>query len=145
MKYLILLLFPLLSLAYRTGTEPDHGVLHLSVGNVQMAEGMLWIGIYDSQENFMVKEKAIVEGVEVKRTGTIAVNVDHVKFGDCAVAVFHDINANGNLDRNWLGIPIEPYAFSRKPASKWRLPRFLEVAFDFEPHRNELSVVLDRW
>lgn len=145
MQQLILFLFPLLLYSGAMKTDPNKGVLHLRISNVQKAQGIIWVGVYDSEENFMVKEKAIVEGKEVDATGTIEMTVDQVKFGDCAVAIFHDLNSNGNLDRNWLGIPIEPYAFSRKPTSKWRVPRFKEVVFDFKPQQTQLSVELDRW
>lgn len=32
--------------------------------------------------------------------------------GSYAVAVFHDLNGNGELDRTALGLPSEPYGFS---------------------------------
>lgn len=123
----------------------DDGILHLKVNNIEEARGWIWVGVYDSEENFLIKEKAIVEGVEVNEVGTLNMEVAHVKYGDCAVAVFHDINGNGEMDRNWLGIPTEPYAFSRKPRSKWRLPRFNEVAIIFQPQQVNLAVSLHKW
>ncbi len=36
----------------------------------------------------------------------------NVKPGTYAVAVFHDLNGNGRLDRNFIGLPSEPYGFS---------------------------------
>ncbi|MCB0631955.1 MAG: DUF2141 domain-containing protein [Saprospiraceae bacterium] len=141
---LISLLAGVLSAGFNIGA-PDDGVLHLKVSNIEEARGWIWVGVYDSKENFLIKEKAIVEGKEVADTGSLEMIVDHVRYGNCAVAVFHDINGNGEMDRNWLGIPTEPYAFSRKPRSKWRLPRFDEVAFDFAPRQSNLSVTLDKW
>ena len=126
-------------------SEPANGILELQVSNVKKAEGWIWVGVYDSEANFLIKEKAIIKGVEVNATGTVSMKVDSVKFGDCAVAIFHDINGNGEMDRNWLGIPSEPHAFSRKPSSKWRLPRFQEVFFDFKQDHSKLSVELSRW
>lgn len=136
----------LLSVCYPPTPLPaSGGVLHLQVNNVQVAGGWIWVGVYDSEESFLIKEKAIVEGVVVQEAGPISMRIRDVRYGQCAVAVFHDINGNGELDRNWLGIPAEPYAFSRKPVSKWRLPRFWEVAFNFSPQQSKLAVVLDKW
>ena len=143
-KFLFLLL-PFVFHLGDTAIDPKEGVLHLQVSNIQKPEGIIWIGVYDSKENFLIKEKAIVKGVEIGETGTIEMTVENVKFGDCAVAIFHDINGNGEMDRSWLGVPIEPYAFSRKPRSKWRLPRFNEVVIDFAPRSTKLSVELKRW
>ncbi|PHN01109.1 DUF2141 domain-containing protein [Flavilitoribacter nigricans] len=144
LRLYFLLLLPLYYLSASNG-EPEKGVLYLKVRNVQHAQGTIWVGVYDSEENFLIKEKAVLKGYDVDHTGTVNIPVDHVKFGPCAVAIMHDVNGNGTMDRNWLGIPTEPYAFSKKPRSKWRLPRFQEVVFDFEPQHDHISVELDRW
>lgn len=123
----------------------DEGTLYVEVRNIETAQGTIWVGVYESEETFLIKEKAILKGVEATHTGTIRIPIDHVPYGECALAVMHDVNGNGEMDRNWLGIPTEPYAFSRKPRSRWRLPRYREVTFVFGPQQNELPVVLDRW
>lgn len=145
LHYLSLILLSVAALGISIPETPNEGILHLKVSNIKEARGMIWVGVYDSKENFLIKEKAIVEGMPVDSIGTLKMEVDHVKFGHCAVAVFHDINGNGEMDRNWLGIPTEPYAFSRKPRSKWRLPRFDEVAFTFDDPAADLAVTLDKW
>ena len=48
--------------------------------------------------------------------------------GSYVIAAFQDLNGNGELDRNLLGVPTEPYGFSKLPPSKWRAPSFGEVA-----------------
>ena len=146
MHYYVLLIQLLLASYWHSPVLPEEeGILRLAVSNVKTAEGWIWVGVYDSEENFLIKEKAIIKGVEVSDVGTVQMSVDEVKYGNCAVAVFHDINGNGEMDRNWIGIPTEPYAFSRKPRSKWRLPRFEEVVFDFEPQHTGLAVKLSKW
>ena len=32
--------------------------------------------------------------------------------GEYAAKTFHDVNANGTMDKNPFGMPIEPYAFT---------------------------------
>ena len=49
--------------------------------------------------------------------------------GDYAVAAFADSNRNGRLDRNFLGIPTEPYGFSRDARRLMSAPDFAEAAF----------------
>jgi len=142
---LLLLLLPLKTSVALMSPETADGKLHLRVEHIKQAEGWIWVGVYNSEENFLIKEKAIIEGREVVTSGAMNIVVDHVKFGHCAVAVFHDINGNGEMDRNWIGIPVEPYAFSRKPPSRWRLPRFHEVEFYFNARYPTLSMTLKRW
>lgn len=44
--------------------------------------------------------------------GTVELRIRNVKPGSYAIAVFHDVNGNGELDRNFIGLPSEPYGFS---------------------------------
>jgi len=50
--------------------------------------------------------------------------------GAWALAVIHDENGNGRLDR-LLGIPREGFGFSRNPGLRMGPPRYEEVRFDF--------------
>lgn len=128
-----------------TPPPADTGTLIIEVQGIEAARGFIWIGLYDSEAHYMVKEKAIVKGYDVTHTGTMLLEVDELPAGRWAIAIFHDIDGDGELDTNYLGIPSEPYAFSRKPPSKWRMPRYDEVAIPFQPPLQRLSVRLERW
>jgi len=43
--------------------------------------------------------------------------------------VFHDENGNGKNDRNFLGIPKEPYGFSNNARRKFGPPTWTEAKF----------------
>ena len=128
-----------------SGLSPADGQLIIEVGNVKEAKGTIWVGIYDSEDNYLVKEKAIVQGFKVERTGDARFSIPGLPYGTYAVALFHDINDNGELDRNFFGIPTEPFAFSRPPRSKWRLPNFNEVSFQFQANAQRLRISLREW
>lgn len=146
MRYYLffILMTAALSWSFSLSSEIE-GTLSIEIRNIQKPEGMVWIGIYDSESSFLVKEKAIVEGVIVKKEGRLTVDIPHLKYGDYAIAIFHDENNNGQMDRNIFGIPSEPFAFSRRPRSKWRLPRFSEVRFTFDHPQQKLSATLKKW
>ena len=139
--------FILLSLLFTSFTMPSEssGSLILEMDNIKTDHGIIWVGIYDSEENYMVKSNAIVEGFDVTETGKLEVSFPDLEFGTYAIAIFHDLNSNGELDKNVLGIPSEPYAFSTKPKSKWRVPRFNDVKFDFNQNGQRLNTKLDKW
>jgi uncharacterized protein (DUF2141 family) len=50
--------------------------------------------------------------------------------GKYAVAAFVDSNGNHKLDSNFLGIPTEPYGFSRDARNPFKSPSFEEAAFE---------------
>lgn len=49
--------------------------------------------------------------------------------GTYAIKVFHDVNDNGKLDTNWLGIPTEPYGFSNDAMGMFGPPSFEQASF----------------
>ncbi len=144
-KLLLFVLPVMLSISMSSPNNTSAGSLIIEVDNIRTSGGMVWIGLYNSQENYLIKEKAIVEGQTVDHTGKVFIKVPNLSFGNYALALFHDINNNGELDRNFLGIPSEPYAFSQVPITKWRLPRFEEVRFSFQHSNQVLSTKLKRW
>ena len=124
---------------------PDQGTLELEVQNIQTESGMIWVGLYRTADDFLIKEKAILVGVEVEAKGPMIIEVPDLKYGDYALAIFHDENNNGEMDRNLVGIPSEPFAFSKPPVSKFRIPTFEEVKFTFHPQKAKLTTKLKKW
>jgi uncharacterized protein (DUF2141 family) len=57
------------------------------------------------------------------RSDTLRFTFAEVPAGTYAIAVFQDMNGNGRLDRTPLGLPLEPYGFS-KEAGRLRRPSF---------------------
>lgn len=48
--------------------------------------------------------------------------------GTYALAVIHDENGNGKLDSNLIGVPTEPYGFSRDARGTFGPPKFEDAA-----------------
>jgi uncharacterized protein (DUF2141 family) len=57
------------------------------------------------------------------------VRIEGAAPGSYALAVIHDENSNGRLDR-FMAIPREGFGFSRNPRIRMGPPRFDEVRFD---------------
>jgi uncharacterized protein (DUF2141 family) len=62
--------------------------------------------------------------------------------GAYAVAVVHDENGNGRLDRNMLGIPTEGVGASNNPVSHFGPPKFDAARFDYGGGDRTLSIQL---
>ncbi|MBX2877687.1 MAG: DUF2141 domain-containing protein [Saprospiraceae bacterium] len=141
---LLILTLPILY-SFTNLNEEEIGRLIIKINNVSKDRGIIWIGLYDSADTYLIKEKSILKKIDVSQKGYHEIVVDSLPYGTYAMALFHDVNANGEMDRNLLGIPSEPYAFSKKPKSKWRLPKFDEVKFDFSQDVQEIDTKLKKW
>jgi len=125
--------------------NPVSGDLVVNVGNIKKDKGIIWIGLYDKKEDLFIKEKSILRSIKVDKTGKARITIDNVNFGTYAMAIFHDENNNGKLDKNMFGIPKEPYAFANWPKSKWRAPFYEELIFDFSESNQVINTDLTTW
>ncbi len=62
--------------------------------------------------------------------------------GDYAVSVFHDENANGILDRNFIGMPKEGVGASNDAAGKLGPPKFDDARFTYKGGQQTLTIHL---
>lgn len=101
--------------------------------NIKDGTGRIWVGIYTSEADFLDRTKARLEYFDVDRTGTLRVVVDSLEIGrEYALGVFQDLDQDHDLNRNWLGLPTEPFGMSAPLRSYFRAPRFEEMAFKLE-------------
>ncbi|GAA3918495.1 DUF2141 domain-containing protein [Hymenobacter algoricola] len=64
--------------------------------------------------------------------------------GEWAVAITQDTNNNDKLDKNFLGIPTEPYAFSNNIRPTLRPPDFNQCKFMVNGSGKVVSIVLKK-
>jgi uncharacterized protein (DUF2141 family) len=118
----------------------------LQVKNIDSASGVLRVAIYNGEQNFLKAGTELTGAtklVDAKKDLQIA--IPDLPFGKYAIAIYHDVNNNGKLDKNYLGIPTEPYAFSNNPKVKWRSPTFAETQVELNSQQKDLHLELKRW
>jgi len=64
--------------------------------------------------------------------------------GEWAVAITQDLNNNDKVDKNFIGIPTEPYAFSNNIRPTVAAPKFDECKFMVDGPGQVVSIVLKK-
>jgi uncharacterized protein (DUF2141 family) len=101
--------------------------LAVDIVDVKSAEGNVRVAIYDNPETWLGKP---VKGITVKAVaGTVTVNFGDLPEGEYAVVTYHDVNANGKLDFNFLHMPKEPWGFSNDAAPRFGAPTYKDARF----------------
>lgn len=94
-------------------------------------KGVLFIGWYNEAASFRQPSKAVFSRqVPVSGVDSVSVVFPQVPAGKYAVAVFFDLDGDGVLDTNMLGIPKERYGFSNNVYPTFRAASFSEAAFE---------------
>ena len=97
---------------------------------------------YNTREGFLKSGKwAFSKSVKPggKKEFTLPVELPQ---GEWAVAITQDLNNNNKIDKNFLGIPTEPYAFSNNVRPTVAAPRFDECKFMVDGPGKVVSIVL---
>ncbi|MEY4595687.1 MAG: hypothetical protein RLZZ506_99 [Bacteroidota bacterium] len=123
------LLFVFISLAFLGATYD----LEVQVEGIPNTKGTLFIGLFNSSATFPNYGKQY-KGVVVTHEGKSHVyKFKNLPKDTYALAIYHDENKNGKLDKNLFGAPTEAYGFSNNARETFSAPSF-EAA----------KVVLDR-
>jgi len=106
------------------------GSIYIEISGINDPKGLMSIGLYSDEKGFPDKGKEY-KGTDAKVTGqTVVYTFKDVPFGVYAIAIFHDTNSNTKLDKNFLGIPKEGYAFSNNVFGTLGLPpSFKDASF----------------
>ena len=117
MHYLIFFFFGLISYPLDT--------FEITIENIKEVKGTIYIAVYDDPTSFpeddLWKER-YHEKVNSTSMSIIIPEVDLNK--EYAFAIYHDVNDNGEMDKNWMGIPKEPFGFSNNVKPKFSAPEF---------------------
>jgi uncharacterized protein (DUF2141 family) len=89
--------------------------------------GSVMVALYDSEAAW--DGGAPVAAMAVPADGPAVARFDHLPAGDYAVKAFHDVDGDGEMDKNPFGLPTEPYAFSNNAVgnmgpARWDRARF---------------------
>jgi len=99
---------------------------------------------YNTREGFLKSGKwAFSKAVKPDGKKQFSLPVELPK-GEWAVAITQDINNNGKIDKNFLGIPTEPYAFSNNFRPTVAAPDFNDCKFTVDGPGKVVSIVLKK-
>lgn len=120
--------------------------LQVEFSNILEAKGDLYVAVYNSSNAFLKEDQVFRKIiVPITQTGALKVSIDDLPPGQYALSCFHDVNGNGKLNTNWMGIPNEPYGFSNNARPRFRAPNWGEASFDFKEMGGSMNIRLEKW
>lgn len=113
------------------GRAAADGTLRVTATNVTSDAGSLVVWVYDNADAWLGdgwRTRKVVK-VAGSRTGeSITVELG-LPAGEYALSVFHDVDDDGKLERNFIGLPKEPAGLSNNLRPKFGPPRWKDAKF----------------
>lgn len=150
-SYLTLTFFSLAVLSPTTGSYADEGQvataesvnsescaehpysIDLEVHNVRKKKGLITVDLHDDNPDGFLNKSGLVDRVRApaeKDVTRICIPIEHP--GIYAIAIYHDKDANQKFNKNFLGIPSEPFGISNNPRIGLKAPPHKAAAFDVQ-------------
>lgn len=122
----------ILSLAFLClagGAFAQTATVTVRVTDIESNEGQVYVGLCDRG----FSERECLDGrFQPARAGSMTFVFENVPAGLYAVAAYHDVNMNEEMDSNFFGLPREPYGFSNDVGRR-APPNYLAAQFPVEP------------
>lgn len=106
--------------------------LTLKINNIDPLEGKIMVALFNSEETYFDKEQVFADFVIAADSAEVTCTFQDLPEGTYAITVYHDEDDNGEMNRNWIGIPKEGYAFSNNFTSAFRPASFNDAAFQLQ-------------
>ena len=104
--------------------------VRVQITGIRNTNGDIGCGIFNSADGYPEETTKAYKYMRMASPGNSAIcQFNDIPPGTYAIAVFHDENANGKLDKNFLGIPREGYGASNNVRPKMSAPAFKDAAF----------------
>ena len=101
--------------------------LTIDVRNLE-ARGTVYLALYDDAEDWM-RSPARRAMAPVSDASQLEFVFEDIEAGTYAVALYHDLDGNGELDTGTFGIPTEPIGFSNDARGQFGPPGFDACGF----------------
>ncbi|MEZ5564298.1 MAG: DUF2141 domain-containing protein [Gammaproteobacteria bacterium] len=115
-----------------TADGPD---LRVVATNIKSDAGKLYVWVYDKKDDWLSDRYRTEKVVDIagNRSGD-RVTVDLLlPAGEYALSIFQDVNDDGKLERNFIGIPKEPAGLSNNVRPRFGPPKYKDAAFTVTP------------
>jgi len=123
----------------RADEAAQAATLTIHIENVRHG-GIVRLGLYD-EHGYRTEDAKPVASADVPAVdGETVITLRDVAPGTYAIETYQDLNSNDKMDLTWLGLPLEPYGFSRDARPVLSKPGFSKVKFVL--HAGEQSQIL---
>ncbi|MFM7056767.1 MAG: DUF2141 domain-containing protein [Planctomycetota bacterium] len=119
---------------------PTDQVVVVRVSGLGSKSAAVMVAVFLGADGFPDVKAAASRAEKTGDSDLLEVELKLPLSGMAAVAVFQDLDGNGVLTKNVIGLPMEPYGFSRNARAAFGPPGFDSAAFDLATLTEPLQI-----
>jgi uncharacterized protein (DUF2141 family) len=118
--------------------------LSITITDLKSATAPVIFSVYDDPKTYLDPKAQLKTYRFVPKGNTLKIKLTDLPFGTYAIAFYQDMNDSGAIDKNGLGIPKEPYAFSNDIRPKLSAPSFEDCKFIYSKTAFAINVKMGK-
>lgn len=118
-----------ISLLLGFSNSPEKYKLVIKVEGISEIKGNLGILLFNSEDGYPETSQKALRSYTIKvESESMTIELGEFTAGEYAVTLMQDKNMNGIMDKNMIGIPKEPFGFTKLQTIPFRTPSFEETS-----------------
>ena len=123
-------------------TTPSVIPLTVIITNLESPTAPVELSIYGVKNKFPAADGQLKKYRFKPKNGKLTAKLNNISYGEFAIAIYQDNNNNGEIDKNFIGIPTERYAFSKNFKPTIKAPCFNDCKFDYNAKENTINIAM---
>lgn len=117
----------------------------LTMEKVASEQGQVVVQVYNSKKNWMSEKhdemvlRESYPAAELIKNATVTLDLG---FGEYAIQVFHDLDSDGEMKTNCIGIPKEPVGTSNNAKGRMGPPKYKDAKFVFDEQNTQHTLTI---
>ncbi len=141
MKIFLLALMLCVIQAASSQKKESGSTIVVQLNGIKEPAGQVLLSLFNKEEGFPTQPEKAFRWSRAKVTSTsLIISLDGLPPGKYAIAVMQDENMNDVMDRNWFGLPAEPYGISNNTTGTFNPPSFDEAKFTVTGKRDTVKI-----
>ena len=143
-KLLILLFFYAAIIFAQDETDSvKTGDLVLKVVGIENDEGTIAVALSNSREDYESYDTVYLSANLSIKNNIAEHTFENLPYGEYAIKVYHDEDSDGEINRNFLGIPSEDYGFSNNASASFGPADYDDAKFIFDKPIMYIEINID--
>lgn len=126
-------------------TPPPESRLSIEVAGLRSDKGTVRVALCHTQYCYEEREGFLKEVVIPAALPSVKIRFDGLSAGQYTVMMYHDEDADGKFDRNFLGWPEEGFGFSRNASPGLSAPDYGDVVLQVGPQGLHTQLTVQYW
>ena len=124
--------------------EAKRKPLVVVIDNLASPNAPVEVSVYAPDNKFPTENGQLKKYRFTPDGNKLTAKITDLEYGQYAIAAYQDLDSDGKIGKNMIGIPTDPYGFSNNYKPKLSAPSFRDCQFDYDAKSDSVDITMIR-